>query len=89
MAEPIGEETISTIVEDTAINTEENDIVIYDSVFSQGDGEYPATTSAFNFDEFGRPELTEGAITKNNSIPRQLNLSMMFELKHIFEKGSQ
>ena len=87
-AAPTGEDTISTIVEDTAITTEDNGIVVYASEFSQGVEESTATMSAFNFDETDRPELTEGAITNNNPIPRHLNLSRMFDLEPMFEKGA-
>ena len=37
-AAPIGEETNSTIVEDTAITTDDDGIVIYASGFCQGAG---------------------------------------------------
>ena len=87
-AAPTGEDTISTIVEDTAITTEDNGIVVYASEFSQGVEESTATMSAFNFDETDRPDLTEGAITNNNPIPRHLNLSRMFDLEPMFEKGA-
>ena len=52
---PAGEESIVKIVEDTAINTEENGIVIYASDFSQEGEEYTTTTTAFNFDNTYHP----------------------------------
>ena len=50
-----GEETISTIVEDTAITTDDNGIVIYASRFSQGAEESTTTMIAFKFDNMDHP----------------------------------
>ena len=75
---PTREETIPKIVEDTAITTEDNSIVVYASEFSKGAEESTATTSAFNFDKTDHLKRTKGAITNNNPSPRQLNLSRIF-----------
>ena len=84
---PTREETITKIVEDTAITTEDNGIVVYASGFSQGAEESTATTSAFNFDKTDHLKRTKGAITNNNTSPRQLNILRIFELEPVFEKG--
>ena len=46
---PTGEDTISTILEDTAITTEYNGIFIYASGLCQRDYESASTTPEFNF----------------------------------------
>ena len=46
-----GEECIATIVEETAITTYKNGIVIYASGCNQGTNESITTTIAFNFDD--------------------------------------
>ena len=86
-AAPTREETIPKIVEDTAITTEYYGIVVYASGFSQGAEESTATTSAFNFDKTDHLKRTKDAITNNNPSPRQLNLSRIFELELLFDKG--
>ena len=57
---PTREETSPKIVEDTAITTKENGIVVYASGFSQGDEESAATTSALNFDKTDHLKHTKG-----------------------------
>ena len=74
----IGEEAIPTIVEDTAITTEDNGIVIYASKFSQGDEKSTTTTTLFNFDDTDRPKSTAGEIKKQQSKTQAVG-----SLKHI------
>ena len=84
MALPTGEDTISKIMGDTVITTEYSGIVIYASGLIQGSEESIAIMSAFNFDETDTPKRTEGAITNNSPIPRQLNISRVFDFEPMF-----
>ena len=77
-AAPTREDTIPKIVENTAITTEDNGMVVYASGFSQGAEESTATMSAFNFDKMDHLKCTKGEITNKNPSPRQLNLSRVF-----------
>ena len=87
-AAPTRKETIPKIVVDNAITTEDNNIVVYASGFSQGTEESTAATSSFNFDKMDHLKFTKGEITKNNPSPKKLNLSRIFELDPLLEKGS-